>query len=665
MSIELLPSVEATPPPPVPPPAGAPGDVPPLRSAVSTLLCAVFGLAGWAAGPGDTSLALYGLSYLAGGTVTAVTAAAELARFRLSIDLLMILAAVGAAILGDWGEGAVLLFLFSLSNTLEAYALFRTTRSIDALIRLRPREACRLRDGVEQRVAVDALCVGDLIRVRPGERFPVDGEVVEGETWADEATLTGESAPVSKDVGSPVFAGTINGRGSPVVRMSRAVADTTLERIVRLVRDAQATKTAAQLLIEGWRGPYVAGVLLAAVFVFIGAWFLHRTGVQDSFYHAMVMLVVASPCAVVIGAPAALLSAIARAARHGVLFKGGAHLEMLGRVDVIALDKTGTITPGRPVVTSVWATAGFDEDRLLSLAASVERHSEHHLAEAVIAEAARRGTPLHEVADFEAHAGQGAHARADGLWVGIGRETLFESHGRVVPRAVAAAAERVRESGQTALIVIIDGNGPPAGGVIAVSDQPRADAAPAIAALKRAGVARILILTGDHERIARAVAEQVGADDVRAGLMPEEKVMELQRLMNAGHLVAMIGDGVNDAPSLATAHVGIAMGSAGTDVALEVADVVLIRDDLRALVLAVWLSRLTRRRVHQNLAFAFTVIAILVLSSFFGLPLWMGVLGHEGSTLLVVLNGLRLFVDAEPSDSAGPKGRSAPAHQGT
>jgi Cd2+/Zn2+-exporting ATPase len=366
----------------------------------------------------------------------------------------------------------------------------------------------------------------------------------------------------------------------------------------------------------------------------------------------MVMLVVASPCAVVVGAPAVLLSAIARAARHGVLFKGGAHLEMLGKVDVIAFDKTGTITPGKPVVTSVWAEEGLNPDRLLSLAASVERQSEHHLGEAVLAEATRRGSPLLEVSEFEAHTGQGAHAHADGGWVGIGRESLFESHGKTLPHAVAATALRVREAGQTALILVVDRDGTTAGGVIAVADQPRPDAPAALAALKRSGVARILILTGDHERIARSVAQRVGADEVRAGLMPHEKVVELQRLMNAGHLPAMVGDGVNDAPALATAHVGIAMGAAGTDVALEVADVVLIRDDLRALSFAVWLSRLARRRVRQNLAFAFGVIVLLVLSSFFGLPLWLGVVGHEGSTLLVISNGLRLLWEAPTTSDA-------------
>ncbi len=336
-----------------------------------------------------------------------------------------------------------------------------------------------------------------------------------------------------------------------------------------------------------------------------------------------------------------------------MLFKGGAHLETLGRVDVIAFDKTGTITVGKPVVTSVWAPEGVDQDRILALAAAVEQHSEHHLGAAVIAAAAHRGLSRVEAHDFETHTGEGAHAFVNGVWVGIGRESLFESHDKALPTAVVTAAQRIREAGQTALIVVLygdsDSGGAAAGGVIAVSDQPRPDAADALAALKRSGVAQILILTGDHNRIAQAVARQVGADKVRAGLLPNEKVVELQRLMNAGHVLAMVGDGVNDAPALATAHVGIAMGAAGTDVALEVADIVLIRDDLRVLSFAVWLSRVARRRVSQNLVFAFSVIGLLVLSSFFGLPLWMGVLGHEGSTLLVVLNGLRLLSESPPA----------------
>jgi Cd2+/Zn2+-exporting ATPase len=572
----------------------------------------------------------------------------------------MILAAVGAAALGDWLEGAALLFLFSLSHTLEHFALYRTTRSINALIQLRPREALRVGPaGEEATVPVDDLAVGDLVRVRPGAAFPIDGTITEGETSADESTLTGESIPVGKGPGDPVFAGTINGQGSALVRMTRAVADTTLEKIVATVREAQASKTPVQRSIEGWQGPYVAGVLTASALVFLGSWLLLNDPPGAAFYHGMVMLVVASPCAVVIGSPAVTLSAIARAARLGVLFKGGAYLEALGDVDILAFDKTGTITPGKPVVTEIWAFPGTDADRLLAFAAAVEKRSEHHLGASVVAEADRRGLDVDpKLLDFHAHTGQGVHAEVAGTWVGVGREGLFLAHEIPLPAEVAAKAQAVRDRGETALMVVLhdhqfdtgkrhapEGT---SGGVLAVSDRPRPDAAPAIAALKQLGVGRIILLTGDHERVAEAVAREVGIDEFRAGLLPTDKVVELRRLAAPGRRIAMVGDGVNDAPALAVADVGIAMGGAGTDVALEVADVVLMRDDLSALPTAVWLSRKARARVRQNLAFAFAVIGVLSLSSFFGLPLWAGVLGHEGSTLLVVLNGLRLLWESPP-----------------
>jgi Cd2+/Zn2+-exporting ATPase len=343
-----------------------------------------------------------------------------------------------------------------------------------------------------------------------------------------------------------------------------------------------------------------------------------------------------------------LLSAIARAGRHGVLFKGGVHLETLGKVDVMAFDKTGTVTLGKPAVREVWTPAGVDPQRLVALAAAVERLSEHPLREPVLAEAARRGvdaTPI-ELSDFTSVTGLGVQARTSGGWIGIGRDQLFESRGVAVPADLAEQAARIRGQGQTALVVIAPDER--VSGVIGVADQLRPEAPAAIAALKRLGLARVVILSGDHDRVARAVATQLGADDVRAGLMPDEKVIELRRLAADGQTVAMVGDGVNDAPALATANVGVAMGGQGTDVALEVADVVLMRDDLRALPTAVWISRLARRRVRQNMTFAFGVIAVLVLGSFFELPLWLGVLGHEGSTVLVVFNGLRILWERMP-----------------
>lgn len=629
---------------------------PPFFGAVATAVCAMLGILGAVlhsidfAGAQTWSIAACLGAYLAGGFGPTVNAVSSLRKGQLNVDLLMILAAMGAAVIGDWLEGVVLLFLFSLSGTLEAFAMYRTTRSIESLVQLRPRETWLVRDGAaeDQRVPVESLQIGDVVRVKPGERFAVDGLVCDGETWADEATLTGESEPIHKPLGAMVFSGTINGQGSVLVRMTRAVADTTLERIVNMVQEAQSQKTPTQRFVESWQQPYVMGVIAAALLVFLGARVVHTSSWYDAFYHAMVMLVAASPCAVVVSAPAVLLSAIARAGRQGILFKGGVHLESLGKVDVIAFDKTGTVTLGKPGVTEVWSPAGVDSARLLSLAATVEQRSEHPLGVPVVAEVRRQGIALSEspMSEFHSHTGHGVHARVDGVWVGVGREGLFETHDIAIPTVLLEQAQRIRALGQTALLVLTIEES--LCGVIGVADRIRPEATATMDALKRLGIRKIVVLTGDHERVALAIAKLLHADEVRAGLLPEQKVVELRRLAENGGLVAMVGDGVNDAPALAAARVGIAMGGAGTDVALEVADVVLMRDDLRALPLAVWISRLARKRVHQNMIFAFAMIGVLVVATFFDLPLWLGVLGHEGSTVVVVFNGLRLLWEKSP-----------------
>lgn len=620
---------------------------PPWWSVLLTLLGLV-GIGIAIAAPGEKFRFAGALTtYATCGIPAFLAAARDLRRFRLNIDLLMILAALGAAALGDWREGAILLFLFALSNTLEAYALYRTTRSIDALIQLRPRIAHRVdAEGREVDVGLDALLVGDLVRVRPGEAFPVDGTVIAGETWANEATLTGESEPIVKSTGDEVFAGTLNGAGNVTVRTVRALADTRLETIVRLVREAQAAQTPTQRFVESWQGPYVAGVLAATVFVIVGSWMWHDRNWSDAFYHGMVLMVAMSPCALVIGGPAVTLSAIARAALRGVLFKGGAFLEVLGEVNAMAFDKTGTITQGCPRVTDVWVTDGTRVEEILSAAAAVEQRSEHHLATALVEEAHRRGVEIqNEVHDFHAHVGLGVHGNVGDQWVGVGHERLFQSHEVEVKPEVRAAAERLRGMGKTALLVIVHerSGGTARAGVIGVADTPRPEARRTLDALRELGIRHLVILTGDHASVTRSIAEMVGADRVVAGLLPEEKVAELRRLAGEGWRLAMVGDGVNDAPALAVADVGIAMGGAGTDVALEVADVVLMRDDLAALPFAVWLGRKAVARVRQNLLFASAIIGLLVFGSFFGLPLWLGVVGHEGSTLLVVFNGLRLL----------------------
>ncbi len=591
------------------------------------------------------------VAYVAGGFRPLKESLSALFQGKLNVDTLMVAAALGAASLGDWVEGAVLLFLFSLSGTLEAFAMYHTNRSIESLIQLRPRQATRISKdtSLDEVVDVEALQVGDVLRIRPGERFAVDGIVTEGESWVDESTLTGESEPIQKLSGSDVFSGTMNGQGTVSVRMTKAIADTTLERIVHMVHEAQAQKTPTQRFVESWQQPYVIGVFVSALMVFLAARIIHTSSWYYAFYHAMVLLVAASPCAVVVSSPSVMLSAIALAGRHGILFKGAVHLETLGKVDVLAMDKTGTVTMGKPTVTEVWTTQGANVTRFLSLVAAVEKQSEHPLAIPVMEEARRQGVPEQslEIKDFHSHTGLGVFARVDGVWVGAGRESLFETYKVEMMPGILTNAQRIRDSGQTALLVIAKEE--QIGGVIGVADQLRPEAARTIAKLKKLGVRDVVLLTGDHERVALAIAKELGVDEVRAGLLPADKVTELLRLSKHGRYVAMIGDGVNDAPALATADVGIAMGGAGTDVALEVADVVLMRDDLKGLPLAVWISRMARKRVRQNMVFAFVMIAILVLSTFYRLPLWIGVLGHEGSTVLVVLNGLRMLWERIPN----------------
>lgn len=630
-------------------------DAPPIAGAVATAVCAGFGLvglviAGFWPGHDQWAVSAWIIAYLAGGLRPLWDAVSEIRFGKLNVDALMVVAAIGAASLGDWMEGVVLLFLFSLSGTLESFAMYRTNRSIESLVQLRPRKATRISKATseDEQIEVELLHVSDFIRVRPGERFPIDGVVKEGTTWVDESTLTGESEPISKTQGSDVFSGTMNGQGTVVVEMTKVIADTTLERIVQLVHEAQTQKTPTQRLVESWQQPYVIGVFAAAIFVFFGARIVHTLQWHDAFYHSMVLLVAASPCAVVVSSPSVMLSAIALAGRHGVLFKGAAQLESLGKVDVLAMDKTGTVTQGRPVVTEVWVPEGCDLNRMLALAASVEKQSEHPLAIPVMEEIALRGISQipSEPHDFHSHTGLGVHAHVEEVWVGVGREGLFETHHIELLPGILENAQRIRQFGQTALIMMAAEE--KIGGVIGVADQLRPEAAKTIQTLKKLGVKKVVLLTGDHERVAQAIAKVLQVDEVRAGLLPEDKVTELRRLAKNDQRVAMIGDGVNDAPALATAAIGIAMGGAGTDVALDVADVVLMRDDLRTLPLAVWISRLARRRVRQNMIFAFGTISILVLSTFFNLPLWLGVLGHEGSTVLVVFNGLRMLWEKTP-----------------
>ena len=593
--------------------------------------------------PHTVAIALYVAAYVAGGTFAAYGALRDLFVERTgNVDLLMVTAAIGAAFVGAWAEGAVLLALFSTSGALEHEALGRTQRAVRSLMELSPEVATVLREGGEQVVPVESLRLGETVLVRPGERVAVDGTVLAGETAIDQSAITGESVPVEKRPGDAVYAATINGTGAIRVRVDRLSQESTLAKIVGFVEGAQAQKSRTQRFTDRFEGRYAVGVLLASAALAVLPPLLLGHDWDSSFYRAMTLLVVASPCALVISTPASTLSALANAARHGILFKGSNYLEEIGAVETFAFDKTGTLTFGRPALTDVVPLpgSGWDADELLRRTASAEHLSEHHLAAAIVRGAGERGLPLAETSAFRSVPGKGVVATVEGGTVAIGNDALFAELGAAVPAAAVAEANRLRGEGKTAMLV---GDDHGVRGIVAVADTVRPSAARAVADLRRLGVGHTVMLTGDHERVARAIAGGLGIDDVRADLLPEDKLVIIRDLVAQGSTV-MVGDGVNDAPALAAATVGVAMGGAGTDVALETADVVLMADDLTRLPYAVELSRKTRRTITQNLTFALLVIAVLVTAALtVGIPLPLGVVGHEGSTILVVLNGLRLL----------------------
>ena len=631
--------------------------------AVSTAVCLGATLAGWALphlGLPASALPALLLAYGAGGWDSLRRALGALRSGRFDVDLLMLLAAAGAAVVGHWLEGAILLFLFSLGNTLETYAFGRTRRSIGALMELRPDRAALVDNGAERMVRLEELLPGDVVRVRPGERIPVDGAVVEGASEVDESTLTGEPAPVAKALEDQVFAGTLNGGGSLDVRMTRAADDTTLARIIRLVEEARESRAPTQSWIERLESRYAALVIAAAGVAVLLPWLALGWTFDDAFYRAMTLLVVASPCALVISIPATIVSAVSNGARHGILFKGGAHVDALTTIQVMALDKTGTLTLGRPELVAIRSLQGSavagaadpwsgdangesGEHSVLELVAGAEALSEHHLGQALVRAAVDRGLLPPDAAEFRAVAGHGVEAVVAGRRVHVGRRTWIERvAGEPAPAPLVALFEGAYAAA-TPVYVAVDGQHAAA---LAIADKPREGTAEVLTELKAMGIRRMVMLTGDSRRTAEAIAAELGIDEVHAELLPHEKTHVLARLRAAHGPVAMVGDGVNDAPALAAADIGIAIGAAGTDVALETADVVVMGEDLRSLAYAVGLSRRTRRIVRQNLGFAVSVMAGLVTLALVGvIGLTAGVVGHEGSTIVVAFNGLRLLRD--------------------
>ena len=612
-----------------------------LASGALLLAAVLAGRSG--AAPQPAVLALFACAYALGAWDLLRHGLGEIAAgsFSFDIDLLMLVAAAGAAAIGAYAEGAFLLFLFSLAHALEHAAMGKARNAIAALADLTPPTARVVADGREVEVPVGEVRVGQVVLVLPGERVPTDGTVRSGASSVNQAPITGESVPVEKGPGAEVYAGTVNGEGALEVVTTRAAGDRTLDRVVRLVEEAQTQKAPTQRFTDRFARVYVPVVLVAVAALIVAPPLLGLLAWRESFYRGMTMLVAASPCALALGTPAAVLAGIAQAARRGVLIKGGEYLEALGTLRALALDKTGTLTNGRPEVTELVPLPGVAADELLGVAAAVERRSQHPLARAVVRRAEAASLALPEAGDLRSVTSRGVRSTVGGEPVEIGSLRLWQDDAVAVDPAVRAAVERLQADGQSAMAVRA---GDRWLGAIGLADQPRPTARETVAELHALGVRPVVMLTGDHRLVGEAVGRAVGADAVVADLLPEGKVAAIEALVREHGQCGMVGDGVNDAPALARATVGIAMGGAGTAAALETADVALMADDLGMLPFAVGLSRRARGVIRQNVGIALAVIALLIVASLTGLiGIGVAVLLHEGSTLVVIANALRLL----------------------
>lgn len=641
---------------------GTGGLLGPRTELFAALACGVafvvgLGLEKLTAVPGWIPIAFYVAAFVLGGLFTVREAVENLRRGRLEIDTLMLVAAAGAASLGAWAEGALLLFLFALGHALEHHAMGKARRAIKALAVLAPRTALRRTPDGTQEVAVEDLALGDVVIVRPGARLPADGFVLTGQSGVDQAPVTGESIPIDKspvpdpaqaraapdrvDTSHRVFAGTINGDGLLEVEVTHLSSDSTLARVVRMVAEAESAKSPTQLFTDRFQRIFVP-LVLVLVFLLLFAWTVVDEPFRDSFYRAMAVLVAASPCALAIATPSAVLSGVARAGRGGVLVKGGAPLELLGAVTAIAFDKTGTLTEGRPRLTDIIPAPGVTEAELLSVAVAVEGLSDHPLARAVTRDGRERlsDADIPTASDLFSLTGRGLSALVAGERVLIGKADLFGRDG-VAPLSepVMTAAAGLRSAGRTTMLVR---RGDRDLGVLGMMDRPRAEAAESLARLRALGVRHLVMLSGDAGPVAASIGREVGVDKALGDLMPTDKVEAIGR-MAADGIVAMVGDGVNDAPAMARAHIGIAMGAAGSEVALETADVALMADKLSHLPFAVGLSRQTRAIIRQNVVISLGMVALLVPATILGLGIGPAVVLHEGSTLVVVFNALRLL----------------------
>lgn len=591
--------------------------------------------------PAMVSTSFFIVGIVLGGFLQARKGISVLINAReLDMNILMTIAVVGAAAIRQFEEAATVVFLFSLGNALQGYTLDKTRNSIRSLMDLTPAEALVRRGELELTLPVEEIRIGDMIIVRPGEKIAMDGTVVAGLSSVNQASITGESLPVAKSPGDQVYAGTINERGSLEVQVSRLAKDNTLSRIIEMVEKAQAQRAPSQQFVDRFSKYYTPTVIAGAVFVATIPTLVFGQPFSKWFYEAMAMLLVACPCALVISTPVSIVSAIGSAAKRGVLIKGGVYLEEAGALSVIAFDKTGTLTYGKPQVTDILPVSGGSEQEILTIAAAIESRSEHALGEAILDDARKKGIRIASVADFEAVPGRGARGKVDGKPYQIGNAGFFDEtewNLDTVEETIAV----LQNEGKTAMIL---GGGGKIMGLIAVADVLRENSRQSLDSLRKIGIRKTVMLTGDNYSTAQAIAAQAGVDEFRADLLPQDKMQAMKDLLAQYHKVAMVGDGVNDAPAMAISTVGIAMGTAGTDAALETADIALMADDLSKLSYAVDLSRRTLRIIKENITCALVIKGLILLLVIPGwLTLWLAVIGDMGSSLLVTLNGMRLL----------------------
>ncbi len=597
--------------------------------------------------PAALQIAAFAIATLAGGALVFPAALRSLGKRRLDMNVLMTVAVAGAWLIRQEAEGASVVFLFALSELLESWAEGRAHRAIGALLELSP-ETALVQDGsgttTEKPVA--EVAVGATVLVKSGSRVPLDGEVIQGESSVNQAPITGESIPVDKKAGDPVYAGTINGNGSLQVRVTKAAADSTLSRIIKLVEEASEQKAPTQRFVDRFAAIYTPAVFVAALGVGLVPPLLFGAAWGDWIYRALVLLVIACPCALVIATPVSIVSGLTAMARRGVLIKGGAVLEAVGKLQALAVDKTGTITMGKPQVTGVIVIAGGSEAEILEKAAAIDSHSEHPLAQAITAAAAERGIHPPAADNYQTKTGMGASGIIDGHPYFVGNRRMAEDAGALKP-ALEQAITEIQNKGESLTVV---GHRPHDDcpqellGAISIGDTIRPEASAALAQLHRTGIRKIVMLSGDNQRTASAIAAKVGIDEAIGDLMPEQKIEHLRRLLATHGHVGMIGDGVNDAPALALASVGIAMGAIGSDTAIETADMALMKDDLSKVAESIILGRRVLRIIRFNVSFALTVKAVFLILAFTGhAGLWLAILADTGATLLVIMNSLRLL----------------------